>query len=93
MGAARFSKTLDIVEALVKAKADVNAKSNVRHLEDSRCAACILIDHACVFVAVGRHSSAVRFAILKLQIPGHRGGPGEGEGGCERDKQGEAFGG
>ena len=52
--AAETSKSPAIVEALLKAKANTEAKNKVRHLEDSRCAACILIDHACVFVEV-RH--------------------------------------
>ena len=37
-----------VVEALVKGKANLEAASEVRHLEDSRCASYFLIDHACV---------------------------------------------
>ena len=39
----KSSPSPGIVEALVKAKADVNATNKVRHLEDSRCATCTLI--------------------------------------------------
>ena len=91
MCAAANSKSPGIVEALLKAKANLEARNNVRHLEGSRCAVCILIAHACVFVAVRLHSSDVRCG--KLQIPGYRRGIAEGEGERERDKHGEAFGG
>ena len=92
MVAAQYANSPDIVEALLQKKADANARNEVSHLEDSRCAACILIAHSCVFVAGPLHSSAVRYVQI-LPFPGHRGGLGEGEGGRERDKQGEAFGG
>ena len=49
--AARYNPSPAIVEALLKGKANIEATNNVRHLEDSRCATCILTAHSCVFVA------------------------------------------
>ena len=91
----KSSPSLGIVEVLLQKKADVNATQRVTHLEDSRCAACILMAPSCVFVAGRLESSAVCYeqAIVVRELPGHRGGPGEGEGGREREKPGEAFGG
>ena len=57
MHAAQRSKSPAVVEALVKAKANLEATNSVRHLGDSRCSLYVLtltltdyvlIDHACV---------------------------------------------
>ena len=48
MNAVQSSKSPAVVEALVHGKADLEATDEVRHLEDNRCAACVLIGHACV---------------------------------------------
>ena len=48
MWAAGFSKSPGIVEALVHGKANLEAISKVRHLEDNRCVPYVFIGHACV---------------------------------------------
>ena len=48
MYAAWSSKSPAVVEALVYAKANLEATDQVRHLEDNRCAPYVLISHACV---------------------------------------------
>ena len=58
-------KSPDIVEALLKGKANVEARDNVRHLEGNRCAACLLIAHLCVFVEGQMDSSDAGI----IQIP------------------------
>ena len=88
MFGAQYSDSPAIVEALLKAKANVHTKDNVRHLECNRCEPYVVIDHSCVFVEGRQDSFDVWCAIFRL--PGHRRGLVESEG--QREHEGEAFG-
>ena len=79
-----------ILEALVKAKANVNAVTyKVRHLQNNRCEPYVVIDHSCVIVGAQNDSSDRMRAILQL---GHHRALVEGESQHQRGRHGEAFG-
>ena len=86
---AKIFKSPAIIEALLKAKANVHAKDKVRHLDCNRCEPHVVIDHSCVFVE-GRHDS-VDVWCARILPPGNCRGLVEGEGQREREKRGEAF--